>query len=174
MNPPRLNRYPRVWCLVVCILCFHPMATGGPVGCETWLERLDSERGEAHALRLSSPLSETDTIVAFECLLSARGNSKPARFSGATRPDVSQVLPPASVEIAALYYISYLYTGEWQHASGVALRNSRGQINPPHAVSKAYSGYKKWLPRVKQIGLSGARLKGLDPLGGTGLAWYGN
>lgn len=150
------------------------LAMADQVGCDLWLQRLSSERSETQPLHLSAPLTDAETLIAIECLLSARGDLSPARFGGATKQNVSQVLPPATIELAALYYISYLFSRDWQHASGVALWDDKGRINPSGAIPKAYSGYTKWLDRVKAKGLAESRVRRLNPLQGTGLRWYGN
>jgi len=106
--------------------------------------------------------------------MKSKGNKNPAGFSGATSPEVSEILPHATVEIAALYYISYLYEGSFQHAYGVSLVDKKGIYNSSNAVDIAYSAYHKWFKCIKSIGLAKAKEKHLDPLKGTGIYWYGN
>lgn len=107
------------------------------------------------------------------CLLQCRGITREAGISGATHYEVSAGLPRATVELAALYYISFLFTGQRTHADGVALWNSDGVINPPGSIDTAYEAYERWFRRVQELGLATAREQGLNPLEGTGLAWYG-
>ena len=106
-------------------------------------------------------------------MLRHRGDKRVAGFGGATRFEVSQIFPPASVDLAALFYISYLFSGRWDHADGVALWNAHGEINPPGSIEIAYKGYQKWYKRVRLVGVAAAREKHLNPLDGTDLSWYG-
>ena len=82
-------------------------------------------------------------------------------------------MPSASVEIAALYYISFLYTGLPDHADGIALQGADGSLNPPGSVDIAYKAYREWFVQVKIMGLATARNRQLSPLKGTHLRWYG-
>jgi len=116
--------------------------------------------------------SDEEVITAISCLLKNRGDHREARFGGVARIDISQHLPTASIELASLYYISYLYKQQWQHADGIALWNRKGEINPPGSVEAAF--HKRWFARVKEIGVRAARKEHLDPLKETGLFWYGN
>jgi len=77
------------------------------------------------------------------------------------------------VEIAALFYASYIFYGkDWDHfATGIALMEDR-KINSPETIKKAYKHYRKWFEKVKEIGLEEARIRGLDPLKGSGIGWY--
>jgi hypothetical protein len=87
---------------------------------------------------------------------------------------------PAPINLAALYYISYLYTGNWKHGSAIALRGPEVESTDTpglyatrqEAVHKAYASYRRWYEEVKRVGLPRAREKKLDPLEGTGLSWY--
>jgi len=141
--------------------------------CTKWLSKVvpDMQDGTLHV----DPMpSDHEIIEAIGCLLQLEGDKRPARFGGVTRPEVSQILPTTTIELAALYYISYLYDGHWQHADGVALWNRKGVINPPGSVETAYVAYRKWFEKVKKIGLEAVRKENLEPLKGTGLYWYGN
>lgn len=112
--------------------------------------------------------------TAIECLLGCKGNKNPAKISGVTHAYVSEILPSATVELAALFYISYLYKANYTHADGIALKDKDGNINPPGSLEKAYASYEKWFKEVKEVGLQKAREMELDPLEGSGLIWYGN
>ena len=163
--------------LAVALLAAAPNARGqeaqvAKVGCEKWTIRVDPSLGDA-SVELASVPPDQDVIEAIGCLLRCRGDSKPARFGGATSPTVSQILPSSTIELAALYYISYLYDKNWHHADGVALWNRKGRINPPGSIEAAYAAYETWFKKVKAMGLSAARARHLEPLAGTGLRWYG-
>ena len=86
--------------------------------------------------------------------------------------NVSQNFAPASIEVAALYYISFLYTQKWDHASAMALRDEHGDIDKPEAVRRAFRSYRKWFDEVKRVGLFEAREMKLEPLKDTQVDWY--
>jgi hypothetical protein len=137
--------------------------------CVKWIALVDP------SLKADStqPGTEAEILKAIECLLTCKGRKGQAAFGGVTRPDVSQMLPPATVEIAALFYISYLFEGRWDHADGVPLRDEQ-RINPPGSVRLAYASYARWFNQVRKLGLAEARGRHLSPLQGTRLSWYGN
>lgn len=142
------------------------------VECRKWLSKVDLELGSG-CVQLASFPSDREVLEAIGCLLQLQGDKRPARFGGATRADVSQILPSSTIELAALYYISYLYNGHWQHADGVALWDRKGTINPPGSIKTAYAAYRKWFQKVKAIGIVSARARHMEPLAGTNLKWYG-
>ena len=125
-------------------------------------------------------LTEADKLEAIQCLLGAENDLRPASFSGVTRLDVSQLFAPARANLAALYMISYIYSGRAGHAGAVALRGENAWDRDVHyvyatkqeAVHRAYRAYRLWFARVRPIGLERARREGLQPLDGTGLSWY--
>jgi hypothetical protein len=96
------------------------------------------------------------------------------------RLDVSQTFAPPHVNLAALYAISYIYSGHYDHAAAVALRgegasttdSSGNYVTKPAAVRKAYGFYRTWFAKVRQLGLTRAHEKGLQPLENSGLTWY--
>jgi len=140
--------------------------------CSEWDKKVDPSLGTA-AFLVNRPLGDDETLSAIGCLLRHQHDERPANFSGSTRPEVSQFFPDATIELASLYYISYLYTGNWLHGDAIALWNEGGEISPPGATITAYNAYDQWFKRVKTGGLASARKEHLDPLAGTGLAWYG-
>ena len=141
--------------------------------CTTWISKIDQSYGDTGILLTSIP-TDQEVVEAISCLLHLKGDKRPARFSGVTSTNVSQMLPKATIELAALYYISYLYDGQWQHADGVALWNRKGEINLPGSIEKAYGAYEEWFSIVKTIGINTAKNRHMDPLKGTNLYWYGN
>jgi hypothetical protein len=127
-----------------------------------------------------SDLTEPEIIAAMGCLLALEDNTQKASFTGVTWAGVSQLFAWAPVNVAALYYVSYLYTGNWKHGDAIALRgpgassdDSRAlYVTNQEAVHKAYASYRHWYEQLKRIGLRNAREQKLDPLEGTGLRWY--
>ena len=98
-------------------------------------------------------LADVDRLEAMRCLLEAENDLRPAAISGAVRLDVSQTFAPAQVNLAALYAISYIYTGRYDHSAAVALRgedasstDSRGSyvVTNASAVHRAYKAYRAW------------------------------
>ena len=117
--------------------------------------------------------SDQEAIAAIDCLLKSKDNRRPARFSGAVDDRVSQIFPPATVEVAALYFISVIYEKRWNHASAVAIDGPHG-LNTKPTVSEAYAAYRRWLELVKRDGIAACRKRKAAPLSGTRLHWYGN
>jgi hypothetical protein len=87
--------------------------------------------------------------------------------------------PP--VNLAALWTISYIYTGDFNHSLAVALvgddaasSDSNGiYVTKQVAVHRAFRAYRVWFEMVKKTALSKALAGNVDPLQGTGLSWYG-
>lgn len=144
----------------------------GSERCQYWQSKVDAEVEPPVGVRKVDEANQQTIIDGIECLLQMEGNKHSAKFSGATRPDVSQLFKPATAEVAALYYISFLYYQKWDHADAVALRDENGEIDKPEAVSQAYESYKKWFEQVKRVGLSKAREMKLRPLADTKIHWY--
>ncbi len=107
-----------------------------------------------------------------ECLLNLEGNKNAAKFSGANKPYISQIFKQATVEVAALYYISYLYTQKWDHADAIFLANDNEEAEEAETTRRAYEAYRVWYKEVKKVGIVKAREKRLNPLKGTGIRWY--
>jgi hypothetical protein len=141
-------------------------------GCQYWQSKVDAEVGPPASAQKTNETDPQTILDGIACLLQMEGNKHSARFSGATKPYVSQIFKPATVDIAALYYISYLYHQRWDHADAVALRDESGEVNSPRAIPKAYKSYRKWFEEVKKIGLSKAREMKLDPLKDAKVRWY--
>ncbi len=111
-------------------------------------------------------------MAGIECLLKIEGNKHPAKFSGAVNDEVSQIFPRATADVAALYYISYLYYQKWEHADAIALRGPDGEVNKSDDIREAYRSYRKWFKQVKRVGLAKAREMKLEPLKDTKVHWY--
>ena len=100
------------------------------------------------------------------------GNKHSAKFGGAQQLYVSQLFEPTTAEVAALYYISYLFYQKWDHADAVALRDENGEVDKPEAVRQAYQSYKKWFKEIKRVGLAKAREMKIEPLKDPKVHWY--
>ncbi len=140
--------------------------------CEYWQSIVDTQ------VEISNEQEEIDEnnpkviLNAIRCLLKLEGNKNKARYTGATKYEVSQTFEPARVEVASLYYISYLYYQKWDHADAIALVDKDGNISTKEAVQQAYKSYRKWYEDVKEVGLKKAREQNLDPLSGSAVRWY--
>jgi len=125
-------------------------------------------------------MDESTILAAIACLFQLEDDSRPASFMGVTWAGVSQIFDTAPMNLAALYYISYLFTCNWKHGNAIALRGPGAEVSDskskyqttPWAIYKAYVSYRRWYQQVKAMGLANARAEKLDPLAGTGLYWY--
>jgi hypothetical protein len=125
-------------------------------------------------------LSFSEKMEAIECLLGEENDLRLAAFGGSVRLDVSQTFAVPTANLAALYAISYIYSGHYDHAAAVALRGDDASytdtngnyVTKVSAVHKAYVAYRAWFVKVRQMGLVSAQKSGLQPLEGTGLRWY--
>jgi hypothetical protein len=157
---------------IVMNVLFVGCATVGD-DCRIWSSQVDPAVDYSGALSDVTKLSPNEKIHAINCLLTLEGKREPAKIGGVTRMDVSQVLPKVSVEIASLFYISYIYYGRWDHCNGIALVDEHGKRNSEASVKEAFSSYKKWFKTVKRIGIEKAKEMNLDPMDScTGVAWY--
>ena len=144
----------------------------GQSPCEYWQSRVDEsvKLPENRAIDEKNP---NTVIQATECLLKLEGNKKKARFSGATHLYVSQLFEPATVEVAALFYISYLFYQKWDHADAIALVGDDNQrLSAPKTVKDAYGHYRRWFKKVKALGIVKAREMKIEPLKGKDVRWY--
>jgi hypothetical protein len=140
--------------------------------CKYWLSRIDSNVKQTDQFKRVDESNIENIIVGAECLLALEGNKNRARFSGATRHDVSQLFAPATVDIAALYYISFLFTQKWDHADAVAIVDKEGRINTDESIKEAFQAYREWFKEVKKLGIHKARERGIDPFAGKNIRWY--
>ena len=178
------------------------METDNPAGCTYWFSRVelspkhntsevssqvpppagvsgvgDAQHNDPDNVRA---LSESQAMTAIGCLLKLEDNRHPAKFWGATKMTVSQLFAPATVNLAALYYISYVFTRDFSHAGAVALRGPHcgASVNGAYAtrqqcIHRAFTAYRGWFAQIKHVGLERARAEGLSPLAGSGIEWYG-
>lgn len=106
-------------------------------------------------------------------LLTFEGDKKTATFCGATDVGYNSPEVNCTVEVAALFYASYIFYGKgWNYfATGIALVEN-GKKNDPKTIKKAFKCYREWFEKIKKIGIEKAREEKLDPLKGTGIVWY--
>lgn len=154
--------------IVFIILGFQVMEAKADV-CKYWQSQVDTETDVDFEVDETNP---KNVILGIECLLKLEGNKKKGLFSGATNDRVSNIFPAASIEVCALYYISYLFSQDWQHANAIALVGKDGAINSDESVRKAYESYRLWLKKIKKMGLQKARETKLNPLADSGVRWY--
>jgi hypothetical protein len=140
--------------------------------CLYWQSEVDESVKLPHGYQEPGEKDERTIMNGIECLLNSEGNKNKAKFSGATHAYVSQLFEPATVEVAALYYISYLYLQKWDHADAIDLANDNEGADQAETTRRAYKAYRAWYKKVKKIGIVKAREKHLNPLQGTGIRWY--
>lgn len=116
--------------------------------------------------------SDQEAVAAIDCLLAKQGDTHPARFSGVTDLRVSQIFDQATIEVAALYVISFVYERNWDHGMAIAINGPDG-VSTKKTVRQAYAAYRRWFAKVKRYGIAECRRRGISPLKGTSLAWYG-
>lgn len=141
--------------------------------CQYWYSQVDPSVSKPDSIRSIDGKVDDKALKGIECLLKLQGQKGLAKFGGASRNDVSQIFENPTVEVAALYYISFLYYQKWDHANAVALTDIKtGEVVKGDRVAEVYAYYKEWFKQVKQIGIDQARLKGLDPLKDKKIIWY--
>jgi hypothetical protein len=147
----------------------------GPLGLQVHV----GENQDPYGVRF---MNDGQILEGISCLLKLRGRREASRYAGATSMEISQFVGRASVEVMALYYITYLFKGIYDHAFGYVLLDS---LQPPlkdeigalitrdQDAAQAFKCYIRWFKKIKKIGLVAARQRHLDPLAGTSLQWYG-
>lgn len=156
-------------------------------GCESWQSTVDPKvpvkkdstkppspiNADIVGIEPAIPsLSESDFFDAIDCLLQLKGRKYDSRIVGATRADTSQTFGASSVEIAGLYYVSYLFYQNWGHSGAAVLLDNSPTRSTNETVSVAYDAYRIWAAEVRRVGLAEARKRKLDPLQGTNIRWY--
>ena len=171
-----MKRKRQYYLLLVCLsfavfMSDDSFAQSKNLTCADWHSKVDFNK----PLVLVSPenKSQEDIFFAVNCLLQLEGKKEESNVAGASSGRVSNFFGATSVEVAALYYVSYLFYQKWDHADAPFLVNQRNRkLNSDKTVSKAYKAYKKWFERVREIGLEEARKQKLDPLADSGVEWY--
>lgn len=140
--------------------------------CKYWKSMVDPK---AVAIDFNIDRNDQRTIInGIECLLKLEGRKGTGVLYGG-REFVSQLIPKATVEINALYQISYLFHGHYDFANAVALYSDQDKqlvFNSKSVVRRAFKSYRIWFEKVKELGLEEARKQKLDPLAGSGVSWY--
>lgn len=137
--------------------------------CKYWYAQVDPSVEVDFEIDENNP---ENILKGISCLLGLEGNRSDGLFGGAIKTRVSQVFPKATVEVCALFYISYLFYGDWEHADGIALSEHGQKFQSDKTIKKAFAFCRKWLETVKKIGLEEARKRKLDPLTGSNIHWY--
>ncbi|MBN2431266.1 MAG: hypothetical protein JXQ27_07315 [Acidobacteria bacterium] len=138
--------------------------------CQYWMSIVDPsiQRPDLHL----SWQDEGNILFAIECLFELKGRTGPANFSGATHPAVSDIFDHATVEVAALYFMTYLYYQTPDYVNAVVLVDKNNEFSTEAAIEKAYDLYRKWYQEIEKLGISKAREQGLDPLQDSDVRWY--
>lgn len=115
-------------------------------------------------------------LAAIKCLLALKGKKNEAKIHGATNPYVSDIfLEPCTVEVAALFYATYLFYGRWDYVMAIVLVDTKAGLfayNTQYAIDRAYELYNIWYEEILKIGLEKAREIKLDPLKNSEIQWY--
>ncbi|MBL8262570.1 MAG: hypothetical protein JNM58_09100 [Xanthomonadaceae bacterium] len=130
-------------------------------------------------------MTDRDKEAVIACLLSAEGNTRLSNVSGATDPRVSQIVEQTTVEVSALYMVSYVITGNFDHANAVAIRDPAASDDDEDAVRavdlrakhkavmrRAYAAYRSWYADLRKTGWRMMVALRPDPLVEAGLRWY--
>lgn len=141
--------------------------------CVKWQAYVDPKLNAAERIDLRKIELGENVIEGIACLLKLKGKTYSSEFSVFTDGGISNSSrrPSPSVEVLALYSISYFYHQDWKHAYSIRLYEN-GKKNKKSTIKKAYKAYQSWFEKVKEIGLEEARKQKLDPLAGSGVRWY--
>jgi hypothetical protein len=156
-----------------------PTERSVPVGKGTSLRIDEAKSSPGDPLGVKT-LSSQRKLRAIECLLDAESDTRRASISGSTTAHSSQLFAQAPAKLAALYVISYIFTGKYDHALAVGFRGSGawrevdGQyVTNDEAIGRAYASYREWFSQVRRESeWCKAQQQFPDPLAGTGLKWY--
>jgi hypothetical protein len=158
-------------CFIISILFTNNLfAQQQNQNCEEWHNKIDSSK--PLIITTVKSKSESEILFAIDCFLQLEGKNLDSNVKGATSGAVSDIFFATPVEVAALYYISYLFYDKWDHADAPFLIDKNSKRNTDEAVCESYKAYKKWFKKVKEIGLDEARKQKLDPLADSGIRWY--
>lgn len=139
--------------------------------CAPWRAIADPRRtDEVDSSRLPR---DSEVVEAIRCLLELEGEKSLGRFGGATRDDTSAwAWEEATVELDALYTISWIFWQRYDHAGIVALTRDGEGLNPPGATAEAFRDVRTWFERLKVEGIEALRLRGDGPLTSGRVRWY--
>lgn len=142
-----------------------------PTGCARWMKLIDPSAGKS-SFAISFPIPEKEKLAAIECFLQAEGNQIPSRIEMTMSHNGGEQLPPPTIELAALYYVTYMFEEKWDHAGGFALWNRKAEINPPGSVQEAYKCYREWFSKLKELGFAEVKKRNLKPLDNSSVQWF--
>ena len=116
------NVFFTIWFVVVLL---SPSA-GGPVvaqtkgksgDCAQWMKLIDPSAGKS-SFAINFPIPESEKLAAIECFLQSEGNQIPSRIQMNMSFNGGTALPPPTIDIAALYYVTYMFEEKWAHGGG--------------------------------------------------------
>lgn len=141
--------------------------------CEYWQAKVDPSMRSTPVPEEAAPATDRETLAGMRCLLTLEGRTSPSTYESATVGyELSQRFDAPSVEVAALFYVSYLFYERWQHSRAMILIDRQGNRNSKKSIARAYIAYRAWLAKISEGELDRARKEAVDPLYGTGLHWY--
>jgi len=164
--------------LITCFSSFDGTAQNVMQCCESckyWQEKIDPSIKLPEETTELNEKDNENVLAAIECLLQMNGRKSQSKFPSGVINVIrygEMKLPSPTVEVAALYYVSYLYYQNWRHANFMVLWDKEGKKNTKESIETAYKAYQSWFEKVKEIGLDKAREQKLDPLNGTDVRWY--
>lgn len=141
--------------------------------CLCWQSLIDPSIRRPEGVKAPDTKDEQSILEGIDCLLKLEGKKSKSKIAGATSPYASQTFGSTSVEVAALYFISYLYYEKWDHALAAQLVKDGRFADDKETIQKAYLAYKAWYKEIKKVGIAKAKEIGMNPLKGTGISWYG-
>ncbi len=162
---------------IVAILIFAVDGFTQSIDCKAWKSQVDASM-KRQGILTADKLTSEQKIEGIECLLTLESEDGPARFRGATRIVWERSLPTPMpknappISIAALYYISYLFTDDWGHGNEIVLYDTK--TDKPISlqdIPKAFQLYKQWWQKVKAKGFEEARKLELDPFENSDFRW---
>lgn len=146
-------------------------AKGVSTVCGRWLKIIDPSLGKS-SFAISFRIPENERLAAMECFLQSKGNLTSLSTGDQHEFQRRNVSTAPTIEIAALYYVTYMFEEKWDHAGGIALWNKKAEINPPGSVQEAYRCYREWLVKLKELGLAEVKKQGLGPLDKSSVQWF--
>lgn len=142
-------------------------------GCEVWQAKIDPKIESSDIESWSNPKDDRVIVEAIGCLLKLKGIKRHSVFPTAGTSIENSISHSApSVEIAALYYISYIYYQKWDHGFAMILVDKSGKHNSKESIKIAYKAYSVWYKKLQKEGTSKMREIKYDPLDGTDIHWY--
>lgn len=145
-----------------------------PDKCLNWRFLVDSTLKLPDGFEAPDLKSDSSRLEGIACLLQLEGNRNRAKLGGTTNHRSSETYDPPTVEVAALYFISFLYYENWEYPGLASQLVKQGKdTDSREDIHRAYEAYRSWYKKVKEIGFAKAREQNLDPLDGTGMDWYG-